>query len=208
MIIHCTSARKKYFRNTKVNFREPQSSLTVKRVQIDWSERFLNEKAINVLLIWSQPWHLGLKMIKRCEKKKGMVKPAKKTCNLFCNIATKQVEMRRCAFYQSPSNLSCNKSGCCRVRKVVAESWEWFYFLHQNLYTLRVLRAQAKVNLFFSKWHNSRVWCDSRVVLSNQKFLICYKTGLTVGGRTRNIAIQLFLQKCCKTSCRLLLPVL
>ena len=131
-----------------------------------------------------------------------------KTCNLFCNIAVKRVEMRRCAFYQSPSNMSCSKSVCCRVRKVVAESREWFYFLQQNLYTLRVLRAQAKANLFFSKWRNSRVWCDSRVVLSNQKFLICYKTGLTVCGRTSNIAIQLFLQKCCKTSCTFLLSVL
>ena len=76
-----------------------------------------------------------------------MVKPAKKTCNLFCNIATKLVEMRRCTFYQSPSNLSCNKSGCCKLRKVVAESRELFYFLHQNLYMLRVLRAQGKLVL-------------------------------------------------------------
>ena len=151
MIIHRTSARRKHFRNTKVNFREPESSLTVKRVQFDWSERFLNEKAINVLLTWSQPWDLGLKMIKRCEKKAALryVKTDKelKTCNLFCNIAVKRVEMRRCAFYQSPSNLSCNKSGCCRVRKVVAESREWFYFLQQNLYMLRVLPAQGKLVL-------------------------------------------------------------
>ena len=31
--------------------------------------------------------------------------------------------------------------------------------------------------------------------------LICFKTGLNVGGKTRNIAIQLVSQKCCKTSC-------
>ena len=30
---------------------------------------------------------------------------------------------------------------------------------------------------------------------------ICCKTGLNVGGKTRNIAIQLVLQQCCKTSC-------
>ena len=57
-----------------------------------------------------------------------MVKRATKTCNLFCNIAVKRVEiMRRCAFYQSPSNMSCNKSGllqvaksCCRKQRVAA----------------------------------------------------------------------------------------
>ena len=30
--------------------------------------------------------------------------------------------------------------------------------------------------------------------------LICCKTGLNVVGKTRNIAIQLVLQQCCKTS--------
>ena len=32
-------------------------------------------------------------------------------------------------------------------------------------------------------------------------------TGLNMGGKTRNIAIQLVLQQCCKTSCTFLLPV-
>ena len=32
-------------------------------------------------------------------------------------------------------------------------------------------------------------------------------TGLNVSGKTRNIAIQLVLQQCCKTSCTFLLPV-
>ena len=32
-------------------------------------------------------------------------------------------------------------------------------------------------------------------------------TGLNMGGKTRNIAIQLVLQQCCKTSCMFLLPV-
>ena len=39
--------------------------------------------------------------------------------------------------------------------------------------------------------------------------LICYKTGLMwVGGKTRNIAIQLVLQQCCKTSCMFFSSVL
>ena len=32
-------------------------------------------------------------------------------------------------------------------------------------------------------------------------------TGLNLGGKTRNIAFQLVLQQCCKTSCTILLPV-
>jgi len=31
-------------------------------------------------------------------------------------------------------------------------------------------------------------------------------TGLSVGGKTRNNAIQLVLEQCCKTSCKFLLP--
>ena len=41
----------------------------------------------------------------------------KKTCNLFCNIAAKRFEKQCCAFYHLPSNLSCNKSGGCKLRQ-------------------------------------------------------------------------------------------
>ena len=37
--------------------------------------------------------------------------------------------------------------------------------------------------------------------------LICCSTGYDVGGKMRNIAIQLVLQQCCKTSCTFMLPV-
>ena len=37
----------------------------------------------------------------------------------------------------------------------------------------------------------------------NPYHLICCKTGLNAGGKTRNIAIQLVLQQCCRTSCTL-----
>ena len=36
----------------------------------------------------------------------------------------------------------------------------------------------------------------------------CFLTGLNVSGETRNIAFQLVLKQCCKTSCTFLLPVL
>ena len=55
----------------------------------------------------------------------------------------------------------------------------------------------------------------SRVLLSNQKSVftllaanyICCKTGLNVDGKTSNIAFQLVLKECCKTSYTFLLPV-
>ena len=69
-----------------------------------------------------------------------------------------------------------------------------------------------KANLFCNKWCNSRIWHDSRVILSNRRQysrnFICRKTGLNVGDKTRNIAFQHVLQQCCKTSCTFLLPVL
>ena len=69
-----------------------------------------------------------------------------------------------------------------------------------------------KANLFCDKWCNSRIWHDSRVILSNRRQysrnFICRKTGLNVGDKTRNIAFQHVLQQCCKTSCTFLLPVL
>ena len=44
-------------------------------------------------------------------------------------------------------NLSCNKSGCCSLRKVVAESKDVVHFLQQNLYMLSVLAARGKLIL-------------------------------------------------------------
>ena len=55
---------------------------------------------------------------------KGTIKRATKTCNLLCNIAVKRVEWRYCTFYHPCSNLSCNKSGFCWLRKVVAKRRE------------------------------------------------------------------------------------
>ena len=64
---------------------------------------------------------------------------------------------------------------------------------------LRVLPAQGKLILQqVTEWRNFFVWRDSRVLLCNQKSVftqiaasfICCKTGLSVGGKTRNIAFQ------------------
>ena len=57
---------------------------------------------------------------------KGTIKRrATKTCNFLCNIAAKTGwDIRCCTFYHPRSNLSCNKSGFCRLQKVVAKSRE------------------------------------------------------------------------------------
>ena len=56
-------------------------------------------------------------------------------------------------------------AGCEKMVQKVASSST---FLQQNLYMLRVLPAQDKLR-FWSKWHNFRLWRDSRVISSNQK---------------------------------------
>ena len=68
--------------------------------------------------------------------------------------------------------------------------------------------------MFCSKWRNARVWHNSRVILSNQKLVF---TQLATSwfvtrqvwawvSKTRNIAFQLVLQQCWKTSCTLFCP--
>ena len=98
-------------------------------------------------------------------------------------------------FSAHESNLSCNKSGFSMVRKVVAESREKFYLLQQSLYMLRILPAARQT---CKKEHNSHIWGDSCVYYpfrsqysyhANCSNPICFKTGLTVGDKTRNIAL-------------------
>ena len=64
---------------------------------------------------------------------------------------------------------------------------------------------QQKPNSFCSKWRNTRVLRDCRVLLSNQKSAFrqlapayCCRTSLNMDGKTHNIAIQLVLQQRCK----------
>ena len=93
---------------------------------------------------------------------------------------------------------------CCRLRKVVAESTEWFYFLPQNLYMCTFYRSKA--NLFCSKLRNSLVWRDSSVILSNKRSVFaqhaatftCFKTGLNGGVKKCNIAFEHVLRQFCK----------
>ena len=67
---------------------------------------------------------------------------SKKTRHFFCNIATKRVngDVARFTTSRIQTCLATNQVavGC---EKFVAESREFFYFLRQNLYVLRVLPA-------------------------------------------------------------------
>ena len=93
---------------------------------------------------------------------------------------------------------------CCRLRKVVAEIREWFYFLPQNLYMCTFYLSKA--NLFCSRLRNSHVSRDSRVILSNKKSVFaqhaatftCFKTGLNGGVKKSNIAFEHVLRQFCK----------
>ena len=73
---------------------------------------------------------------------------------------------------------------------------------------------RPKANLFCNQWRTSRVRRDSRVILSNQKSVFSQLVAnwfvarqvWFVSGKTHNIAFQLVLKQCCKTSCTFLLP--
>jgi len=67
----------------------------------------------------------------------GTVKRAAKTCKLFL------LESNVARFTTYESNLSCNKLGCCKQRKVLAEIKEYFCYLQQKMHMLRVLLAQG-----------------------------------------------------------------
>ena len=113
-----------------------------------------------------------------------------KTCSLFCKSFVLP--------FTSPIQT------CCRLRKVVAESREWFHLVPQNLPLCTFYRPKA--NFFCSKLRNSRVLHDSRVILSNKESVFlqhaatftCFKTGLNGGVKKRNIAFQHVLRQCCK----------
>ena len=129
--------------------------------------------------------HCNLRYVKTGSKKRA-------TC--FGALQQKELNSYVLRFYANESNLSCSKSGWCWLRIVVAESREKFYLLQQSLYMLRVLPAPRQT---CNKEHNSHIWGDSCVYYpfrsqysyhANCSNPICFKTGLTVGGKTRNIA--------------------
>ena len=66
----------------------------------------------------------------------------KKRSTCFATLLQNELNSDVGLFIVDELNPSSNKSaGCCRLRKVVAESRDQFYFLQQNLHMLRILSA-------------------------------------------------------------------
>ena len=123
---------------------------------------------------------------------KSLIKRYGKTGNKIVTLLQNELKNDVERFYRLRSNLLCKISDFCSLQNVVAESRELFYFLQQNAYMLRVLPARVKL-LLHSKWRNSGVWRDSRLILSSQKSVfkqLCCLTGLSMGGKTRYIAFN------------------
>ena len=81
------------------------------------------------------------------QKVKDRYNGQQKRSTLFSTLLLNKVNGEVASFTTHESNMSCNKSGCCSLRKVFAECRDWFYFLQQNLYMLRVLLDQRKLVL-------------------------------------------------------------
>ena len=78
----------------------------------------------------------------------GTVKRATKTCNLLCNIpAQNQLNSYDACFTTHESNLSFNKSGCCRFQIVVSERRGYSYTFYYKICVLRGLPAQNKLDV-------------------------------------------------------------
>ena len=134
-------------------------------------------------------------------------------CNLLKPIFVARQVWMRVVKRASPFNSFCSKwSNSCvwRDSRVIYPIRSQYLrnllkptIVARHVWMRVVKRATSLFNSFCSKWSNSCVWRDSRVILSNQKSVftqlaetfICCKTGLNEGGKTRNIAFQLVFQQ-------------
>ena len=69
---------------------------------------------------------------------------------------------------------------------------------------LRYGKTANKKRRIFAKWLQNELDSDVARFTTNENKpynLISCKTGSNIGGKTRNITIQLGLKQCCKTSC-------
>ena len=128
------------------------------------------------------------------------------TC-MFCNIAAQRVEKQCSAFYFTRSNLSCNKQGCCCK---LTPDWiklrgnDAIHWIYVTCCKIRLPWAGKPRNMItnyrFSckKYHFSLLSATTFRKLYN---LICWKIVCFVGGKTRNITLQLSLQQVARFWC-------
>ena len=134
------------------------------------------------------------------------VKQSTKMCNLLQNIATnrsKRVVVNSSTHIQT--YLAKNQFTACFVHTLILIGWN---YTGVTPYTGGMSLAAKQVCLGPVKHATSTDFVvKSRTtfyflqqLFENCNKLICCKTGLIVGGKMHNIAIQLVLQQCCKTS--------
>ena len=93
-----------------------------------------------------------------------MLKRAAKRCNLFSIIAAKRVKKQCYAFYHRRIKPVLKQISLLQVAKVQSSAIFWGKFCTWwAIYW-------PEANLVCSKWQTSRIWRDSRLILSNQKY--------------------------------------
>ena len=114
--------------------------------------------------------------------------------------AAKKMKNEVARFTNHESNLSCSKSGYCRLRKVVAISREKFFSFCDTICKCCVF-YRPNANLFCSKWLDYHVWRDSRIISFNQKTVLTqiatswfFAKQVWSEWSNANIAFQLVLQ--------------
>ena len=139
---------------------------------------------------------------------KATVKWARKTRHLFCNIAP---NVLKGVLRVLPSTF---EPGCCKLREywlligqdyAGVTSYARFTPLAAREVCLGSIKRATCAD-FVAKIRSTLYFVQKR--FATYYNLTCCETGLNVGGKTRNIAIRLILQQCCKTSCTFSLPVL
>ena len=108
-----------------------------------------------------------------------MVKRATRTCNLFCNTAAKRFEKQCCAFYHLCSNLSCSKSGCCKLCE---------YWLLIGLNCAGVTTYTEVTSLVAKQVELLSTFCNNFLQPATSWFVA--RQVWFVGGKTRKTAFQ------------------
>ena len=141
-------------------------------------------------------------------------KTENKIVQLILQHCCKTSEERCCAFYQPHSNLSCNKSGQCKLQKFVAESRVVLLFATKSVHVVH-FKGRCKLVLQLVTQLACMTWLP-RNFLQSEVSIQATCNNLTWLARqvwTRvvkhaTLLFNLVLKQCCKTSHLLLLPFL
>ena len=130
-----------------------------------------------------------------------MVKRVTKTCNLFCNIAAERVEKPCCAFYRPRIKRVLQQIKLLQVGQSYARVMP--YTGVTSLAAKQVCLGAVKratCTDFVAK--SKSTLCFLQQLFATCNNLCCCKTGLNVGGKTRNIVIHVVVEIAAKTRSR------